>query len=529
MRNILICVTWLGLFGPDALSQPTFLTSFDPNLQDPFQADKGKDIWSIGKHVYVASGFVHDNGKRENQIFMVDADTRQIVKEIKYMGPQGDMTITDYMVTSDQHILLAGEWRNYAAGGRMCLFLTKLTPDLETVWINYYPDLSTHYLYCEGIAETGAGDYMLCIADSPPPAPHATGELRMIKTDTSGTILLDKMLTDTFTQTAGYGNMIPTDDGHFLVSTFVIGYYYHPIQGTFRYNTVLHKIDAEANQVWTKTLNYAKFDRQGPVCAPLAGGGGAVMWRKDTFGVVGPEVAWEFSLMYGMDSDGNIDWTREWNTWPYKIVYQVKQANNGDILGVGYYRDSGGWPNKGKGWLFRMTNAGEPLWERHYSDSLLRPWSPHLELLDLCEMDDGRIAATGIVVDTNEVSWNLNVALLIIDANGCIEPGCSGPTQYVTSTSVPLYSLPPLPVLHISPNPTSGPVSITLPEGLVPGKETYELLGYATDGRLLKRLAWPPGSPTLQVADWGQTNGIVRLLLLDQGRPVAAGKFSVHR
>jgi hypothetical protein len=532
MRTIAIFIFTM-LIGFIASAQPdeTFITSFDPDPQHKFQADKGKAIWSIGKYVYVISGFVKNGlGDRKNQLFMVDADTRQIVKEIEFEGPQGDMAVAAYWVTSDQHILLTGEWRDHDAGGQMRMFLTKLTPDLETVWINYYPDLTTNYLYSEGIAETENGDYIIYLLDSPPPAPHNKGEIRIIKTDTSGTVLLSKMLVDTFTLTAGYGDLTPTDDGHFLISSGVFNvYYYDPILGTYTITGILHKIDEDANQIWTKTLNYAKFPIQETRSVSLEGGGGAVVWMKDTF-TNDPEVAWDFPLMHGIDSNGNLTWTHEWNKRGYRPVYQIKQANNDDILGVGFY-SQGGWPNKGKGWLFRMSHTGEQIWERHYSDSLLRPWSPQLELLDLCEMADGRIAATGIVFDSNGVAepWNPNVVLLVIDADGCLEPGCSGQTQYVTSTLEPIFKMPDLPVLGINPNPSSGPVSITLPESLASGSRARELRCYAPNGQLLRRFDWPSSTSSLRIDDW-QADGVFYLFLFDQkGYPLASGKMIFQR
>lgn len=530
MRAIAL-FTFTAFVGLVASAQPggTFITSFDPNPQNMFQADKGISIWSIGKYVYIINGFRKSgNGDRKNQLYMIDADTRQIVKELEFEGPQGDMTVTAYWVASDGHILLTGEWLDKAANFTMRMFLAKLTPDLEVVWINYYPDLSTNFLYSDGIAETADGDYIMSLAEGPPPAPHATGELSVIKTDTSGTILLHKMLTDTFTETAGYGDIVPTDDGHFLVSSYAYGYYYHPILGTYRDIAVLHKIDADANQLWTKSLNYAKFPLQEPKLVSLAGGGGAVAWMKDTL-TNDPEIAWNFILLYGIDGDGNITWTYEWNKWPYKIIYGIKEANNGDILGTGFY-GAGGLPNKGKGMLFRISDNGESIWERHYSDSLLRPWSPQLELLDVCEMQDGRIAATGIVFDYNGegVPWNPNVVLLVIDSDGCFEPGCAGPTQYVTATSEPIFKFDNLPMLSVSPNPSSGPALISLPETLAAGSGAYELRCYAPNGQLLRRLDWPSGSPNLQIDDW-QTNGICYIFLFDQrGYPVASGKILFH-
>ncbi len=529
MRAIIICIILTTVFGLVALAQPpteTFALSIDPNPQNMFQTDKGYSVWSIGKYVYVLSGFVNDQNYRRNQVFMVDADTRQVVKEIAFEGPQGDLAITAYWVSSDQHILLTGGWYDFNAGLAMRTFLAKLTPDLETVWINYYPDLSTNDLYSEGITETEAGDYLFYLAEAHPPAPHNVSNLIVVKTDTSGTVLFSRMLVDTFNQrTYGYGDLTPTDDGNFLVTSMVRGYYYHPILGTYLHNAIVHKIDAEANQIWTKTLNYVKFLIQAPTSTSLAGGGGAVLSLKDTI-VPNPEVAQNFPVMYGLDSEGNRTWTREWNKLGYQFVYRIKEAANSDILGVGFHYKV--WPNKGKGWIFRTTNTGEPIWERHYSDSLLRPWSPRMELLDFCEMADGRIAATGLVADTNSLgSLNFNVILLVLDSLGCLEPGCAGQTQYVTSVLEPIHRLS-LAFLGINPNPSSGPASIALPEALVSGRSRYELRCFSIDGRLVRREPWPPGASTLDITGWSLTDGMYHIILFEGNMPLATGKAIIQ-
>ena len=512
-----------------AQTTESFMQVIDPNLVNMFQADKGDNIFNIGKYIYLVNGFVkNDDGDRKQDIFKIDADTREIVKRIAMEGPQGDIAIADrggYWVTSDGFILLTGEWRNYSAG-RMCTFLAKLNQDLETVWINYYPDLTTTYLYGEGVAETEEGYYLLYTGEGLDAFPHAKGEITIIKTDTAGAVLFNKMLTDTFAQTVGYGDITPTDDGNFLVSSVVRDYYYHPVLGTYTLNAIVHKIDRDAHQIWSKTMGYAKFPLQESMSTALAGGGGAVMWMKDTI-TTDPAVAWNFPLLYGLDQDGQRTWTHEWNQWPYSTVYRIKEASNGDILGVGFYKAGG--QSKGKGWLFRLTSTGEPIWERQYSDSLLRPWSPHLELLDLCELADGRIAATGIVFDTTTTNYfNINVVLLVVDANGCLEPGCAEGNQYITSTLEPVYQRPDLPILRVSPTPATGPMTVAWPEKLESGNQAYELRCYDLQGRFVQQFNWPKGTSVLEIGTDKWKNGAYRLLLFVQNQPVATGKIVIQ-
>lgn len=531
MRTLLICTVFSLLLGLGAFAQTpeSFITSFDPNPDNMFQADKGYIILSIGNNVYVTNGFVKEEGGRKNQIFMIDANTRQIVKVVEFEGPQGDLAIIACTVTQDQHILLTGEWRDYNAANTMRMFLAKLTPDLEIVWIKYYPDLAATYLYSDDVEETVNGDYLIYLVEGIGPWPHSGAELRVIKTDTMGNILFNKMLIDTFSRTYGHGDITRTNEGNFYVSSRVQGYYTDPLNGTKIFTGILHKIDPDANQLWTKTLGYVNFDIQAPVCISLSGGGGAVMWMDDTL-TVDPDIAWDFILMQGFDPEGNPTWKREWNRWGYRVVNRILEAGNGDILGLGYY-ERGGWPNRGKGWLFRTTSSGELLWERVYSDSLIRPWSPLMELFDLCEMDDGRIAATGYVADTNSVegALNFNVVLLVLDSMGCVEPGCSGSTQYVVSTSEPLFRLADLPVLSVFPNPSSGAFSVALPQTLASLNRPRELRCYDQGGKLLRQFDWPGLTETLHIPDFSEPQGVYHLLLFEGHRPIASAKIMIQR
>ena len=146
------------------------------------------------------------------------------------------------------------------------------------------------------------------------------------------------------------------------------------------------------------------------------------MWSRDTFGAP-PEIKSGFQELNCIDSDGNTLWRHAWLDQSLRYFYRIITAANGDILGVGAYLHND--DEKGKAVIFRASQAGEILWERHYSDSIQRPWSPYMEMLDICELADGRIAATGVVFDTNAVgSLNPNIAVLVVGARD--RSGCSG-------------------------------------------------------------------------------------------------------
>lgn len=496
--------------------------------------DKGKNIWSIDNYVYVVNGYLNPQEDRLQHIFKIDANTREIVKRIDLTGPQVDISITGpggYCITSDQHILLTGEWRDYA-NARMRTFIAKLDKDLNMVWINYYPDLFEFGVYGDAISETPSGDILVYMTEGKPVSADEPWHIaecwtRMIKTDSMGNLLLNKVIPDTFFQTGGYGHLARTEDGNYLLTSMVIGYYYHWLYGTYRYNAIVHKLDEDANPIWSRMINYDKFLRQDPTATALPGGGGAVMWRRDTF-VSDPDIAYEFSVLHRLDSEGNTLWRHEWNDVSVRTVYRIITATNGDILGCGAYQKNG---DKVKTWLFRATEVGEVLWERHYSDSIQRPWSPSLEMLDLCEMADGRIAASGIVYDTNAVgSLNPNIGVLLVGADGCIELGCTGVTQYITSIFEPISQSMPLPQMCCSPNPASNLVTVKIPTGLT-YKNTKQatLRAYDAKGKMIFETPWGDADIEQQINISQWLPGVYQLLFYQSTKPLFSGKIIVQR
>jgi hypothetical protein len=532
-RFFLVTVVMLGCFQIAAQSSETYLKTFDPNPQYEYVYDNSGNIWSIGHFIYVTNAFgvgLH----REAQIVKINADTKEIVKVVKMEGPQVDLLFSmrggGYCLTSDNNILLTGEWRDYDHS-RMRTFIAKMDPDLNLVWINYYPDLSDLHVYADAIAETPSGDILLYVTEGKPksieePWFAVEGEIRIIKTDSIGNLIFNKVIPDTFLQSIGYGHLTPTEDGHYLLTSNVIGYYYHWLYGTYRYNAIMHKIDENANPIWSRLINWDKTFLQPPTVTGLSGGGGAVMWRQDTF-VPDPTIAYNFSVLNRINSEGQIIWKREWNDVAIRSVYRIITAANGDILGFGYYSKDA---SKGKIWLFRATEAGEILWERHYSDSIQRPWSPFMEMFDMCELADGRIATTGVVFDTNSIgSLNPNIGILVVGgADGCMDTGCSGLTQYITSAFEPIIRAPQLPQLICSPNPAQDMALIQLPDRELHQSDATILKCYDMQGRLMVEIPWAKGQDgvPMDVKNW--PSGIYQLLLWADRKPLCSGKLIVQ-
>jgi Secretion system C-terminal sorting domain len=502
---------------------PTIDFSFDPNPQNDFIFDKGTNIWNMNNFVYVVNGYVNTIGGRSQQIFKINADNKQIIKQISLEGPNGDISISErggFCITSDNYILLTGEWNNLIEQ-KVCTFLAKIDKDLNTIWINYYPDLSNSFLYGDGIAELPTGEYLLYLTNKiDNPTQPDENIIRLVKTDIDGNLIYNKTLQDNYLSTNGFGSIAVASDGNILLSSIVVDFLNHP---TKPFNNLLFKIDSDANNIWSRTMeNFVPLILQDAISTPLLGGGCAIMAAKDTSSTnynINPT----FIVMYGYDSNGQKIWSHEWNDIATRTVSRIVTASNGDILGVGYYSKGG---NKGKGWLFRINSDGEVIWEKHYSDSLLRPWSPQFELLDICEMEDGRIAATGIVYDTSALGTiNANVEVLIVNSDGCLTSNCSGLLQELTDTNESILSMSNLLTIEISPNPTSDFCYLSLSNLETLKLQDKDIRIYNNNGVLIRQINWNFSQSEINIETKNWDTGLYHAIIYSQNYPVASGKI----
>jgi hypothetical protein len=521
-----------------SLAQPfdTYLTTFDPNPQFPYGYDNSANIWSINDYIYVTNLFGDGIGNRQAQIFKINANSREIIKQVNLEGPQIDIATSGrggYCITADKHILLTGEWRDYE-NARMRTFIAKFDKDLNLIWVNYYQDIFEFHAYGDAVAETPSGDIMLYLTEGIPflpSEPWISGEnlTRILKTNAQGNILFNKIIPDTVSQAVGYGHLSQMEDGNYLLSSQLVGLnYYDEMLGLFRYNTLLHKIDDEGVPIWSRLVNYSLSGLiQEPTSTSLPNGGGAVMWSRDTFGAPS-EIKSSFQELNRIDNDGNTLWRHAWLDQSLRYFYRIISAANGDILGVGAYFHND--DEKGKAVIFRASQDGELLWERHYSDSIQRPWSPYMEMFDICELADGRIAATGVVFDTNAVgSLNPNIAVLVVGDDGCLESGCTEVNQYITSIFEPLTQTRQLPQLICAPIPASAFISVKLPIAtIVPLSQEPMLRAYNAQGSLLTEIPWRAGIDAVQIDVSGWSLGVYQLLFLADRRPLFSSKIIVQ-
>ncbi len=464
---------------------------------------------------YITDGFLSELGQRGFGVIKTDRQGN-ILQQVIMEGQYQDLAIVEggaYAFTSDGNILFVGESWHPANGGNMQVCLVKMTPDLTILWTHYYGD-STYNEYGTRVLEMPDSQYMIYGSRN-----YLNGyvENLLIKTDTAGTLIWDKTPQDTFDRSLA-GNMVATLDGN---AVFCTETRHDPSWPDEWSNALVVKVDPEGEVLWRRKMKGVSTSdpRQYPQITALHNGGYALAWWKDTSSFI----PYEFPVLLGLDSEGHVQWSHEWLDDTYRVIYTMKTAANGDILACGEY---GSYSIFYSTWLLRASPEGEILWEQYYSDSLIRPWYI-MEPFDLTETPDGRIAVTGIVLDSTPVGpANVNIFLLVVDENGCLIDDCTPGYQLITDATIPADVQRPN-RLVLSPNPAGESVNLIFPpvasSSVHRQVEMYDLVS----GRLLqtRTLGFQEG---IALPTQGLSNGLYLLVLRENGQCIAREKLLVQ-
>lgn len=534
MRYFILLCSLCMLIAPassHAQNGYTHYGSIDPHAATsglPF-FDRGMIILSDEDHIFLTSGYVKLEGGRSCHLIKVDkSDLDHVVNIVPLEGPQGDIAYVEGCVSPDGGLVFTGEWRDYGIG-RMRPFLAKYNTDLELQWINYFFELDTTGIgyYPKDVCSTSDGGFFIYYTETRVPGTPKTETAWLLKTDEYGERLFHKMIPDTFSSSRVWGNITPTEDGHYFVSGYGRGNWYH---------SQAYKIDEDAEIIWYKAGEQRQmFDEQPPRSTRLPGGGGVLAWMHDTIILeVYPQLGRQFNMLFAYDDQGNLAWRHGWydRNIVTSAVYDLSPAANGDLLGVGYI-SLRPYPSPYYGpWVFRMDPQGHQRWERFYNDTLVRSWPPgHMLSQKIIELDDGRLAITGIIVDSTDhpdlpLGYQANVLLLVLDSMGCLVPGCEEGEQMITAVREPLVVAQyPVSRLTVSPNPASDRIEVALAQGFVSPSQDMVLECHDMNGRQVHRGRWNPAS--IDVKDWPP--GSYALTLRAGYMPVAVGRVLIVR
>lgn len=281
----------------------------------------------------------------------------------------------------------------------------------------------------------------------------------------------------------------------------------------------LRKYSPNDEVVWTK--NFGSTSGAQPVAprvARLTNGNLAYGWTRDTFNLSlqrSPPIVY-FLSPEGEELDsivfhGNI-----------RSLIDLTPAANGDVIGAGTAVTDIGET----GWMFRVTQQGDLVWERYILDER-NSNRVSCDFTNVEESEDGSIFASGAWFSPGLPFDNMHRLrgwLVKLDADGCLEPGCTSDTihlQEPVSLEGPLVNTQEL-TLQVVPNPITSEMTLSL-GGFLGNAEQLRYAILSTVGQPL--LEGRMSSSTHRTNLQGLPPGVYVLIIYESGVPVATQRI----
>jgi hypothetical protein len=525
-------------------SQESYLGSIDPHsdVGIPY-ADKGSVIRSHHNSIFIKNGYRLPVFGRANNLIKIDKSNLEVSKIITITGIHGDFTVTDFIISTDDFVYLTGEWYDTIQSD-MQIFIAKYDMDLNEIWTHYLEDLAgeTREEHAYSICETSYGG--IAVAYTTKERFTNRPYLNVFTADKDGNLGLNRRIASpVLAQNIGRGNIYLGPDGNYLISSYLGDYAFEisPYsESSIREASLIQKLNPLLDTIWSRyTPGSSSLIRyQNPLSTITDEGNLAVAWIRDTF--VRPEIDNPYTYLpryYGVDcydTDGNHIW--KYDRVEYNVSHvSLTTAANGDIIAAGYHTNLFIWDNWYKAWIYRLSPRGELKWSRIYNDSIRRHYDPFrfpINPTAVTELDDGRIALTGWIIDESDHPQsngiNPNVLLMVLDSMGCLIPGCTGEHQVIDSTSSVLHiPQPEILQLHVYPNPVLYQATVSLPESISRDfGQGLVLQAYDAQGRKIWEDRWDGIARQLNTDNW--PSGLVYLICIHQGIPMAGTKIIIH-
>lgn len=313
--------------------------------------------------------------------------------------------------TSTSHFILSGGVaRTGAQTGYDVLY--KLKSNLDTEFVHTL-NTASGCSYLPFASELSDKNYLLagwrqdCIINA-----NYIGAL--IKTDTLGNII--------WTKEAPH----PNHSG-FSCTSVILGGFYVIDQIATDGNTgdsviQIHKYDNDGNLIWKRSFGHEGFNNTtGPLIPTRDGGAVYIINKLDTNAVFGDPTYSMPSIIYRLDSAGNIIW-QKWLT--YGNFVSLHETRSGALI---FCENLLGKPFSGvllnnnySGALFKLGADGHVIWQQYFLNGIDTNYDNYF--WDITEGADGGIFATGQAVPLN--GQRNQVWLLKVDSNGCLNGDC---------------------------------------------------------------------------------------------------------
>ncbi|HMQ46803.1 MAG TPA: T9SS type A sorting domain-containing protein [Saprospiraceae bacterium] len=198
------------------------------------------------------------------------------------------------------------------------------------------------------------------------------------------------------------------------------------------------KINGQGEVLWQNRLK-GHYVSQLEVLQ-LDNGNIAASWYGRDTGIIWP-FGDDSPKILGLSPQGDSLWSNllaSDGSFSNYLLSMVK-ARNGDIIGMGQYfiQIEEPWDLIHTGWIFRMSQEGELLWQRLIFDERAQGTLYYQYFKHAVELENGDWVFTGFFGDSSPTS-NLESKIWLVrtDANGCLLPDCDHNIQLVSDTGV---------------------------------------------------------------------------------------------
>ncbi len=288
---------------------------------------------------FVIVGYTESKGKGDKDIWLIKTDASGNEEWDKTFGD----TAADYGYsiarTSDGGFIIVGYTESYGMGGRD-VWLIKTDANGNKEWDKTFGGEDDDW--GRWICLTEDGGYL--IVGTTYSFGAGDKDIWLIKTDANGNKEWDKTFGGASYEEGSC--IMPTNDGGFIITGVTCSY------GAGGEDVWLIKIDANGNEVWSKTFGGIDDDRGWTVCQ-TDDGGFFIVGRTYSYGSGGRDV-WIIKT----DVNGNMEWNRTFGGINYDAAYCGWQVKDGGYIIVGYTY-SYGTDGSADIWLLKTNNTGD--------------------------------------------------------------------------------------------------------------------------------------------------------------------------
>ncbi len=215
--------------------------------------------------------------------------------------------------------------------------------------------------------------------------------------------------------------------------------------------------DILGNVTWELDLPFS-YDCWSCVPSQMNNGIIAISWCIDNLNIPNHDLT--PPALFFSDMSGNVLDTVVFQNQTLKEIRNIEPVWEKGLVGCGQeYPD---YINQSSpqlfGWLFRMDENREVLWERSYLDSTYLGLTFGLQ--HVVPTRDGGYIATGTIVNWMTGVFESHNWLLKLDSAGCLQPGC-GNLNYITNTEEAVFLKGK--DIKIYPNPASDYIQVEFP------------------------------------------------------------------